>query len=87
MALHAALLPKVVDPSTKKATTSKPAAARAKKAATPVGGRATKITKPTMTKKGQGSFSVLGTPTTKVSSSKVTRRSRVILKPVPRRQH
>jgi len=66
--ISAALLPKIAGKIPGHSTAPKTSISRAtKKTVSPTGKTATGVTrKPTLTKKGQGSFSVLGTPTSKV---------------------
>jgi len=69
-AIHTAILPKVTGKISSQSTSPKPSISRAtKKAATPAKAA---VRKPLLTKKGQGSFSVLGTPTSKAVALKGT---------------
>jgi hypothetical protein len=66
--LHQALLPKNIGNSVTQSTPSKPSTSRASKkvfASSSTTAKAPKR-KPTLTKGGQGSFTVLGAPTSKV---------------------
>ncbi len=67
--INAALFPKITGKLKNQILSPKPSVSRATKKTTSATGGAAKATprKPALTKKGTGSFSVLGAPTTKVN--------------------
>ncbi|CAF0967751.1 unnamed protein product [Adineta steineri] len=67
--IHASLLPKITGKTSSQTTTPKPSISRTTATATTTNAL---VRKPTLTKKGQGSFSVLGTPTSKAVALKGT---------------
>ncbi|CAF1580308.1 unnamed protein product, partial [Adineta steineri] len=67
--IHASLLPKITGKTSSQTTTPKPSISRTIATGTTTNAL---VRKPTLTKKGQGSFSVLGTPTSKAVALKGT---------------
>ncbi len=67
--IFTALLPKITGKIPSQSTSPKPSTSRATKKAVSTTGKSstTASHKPPLTKKGQGSFSVLGAPTSKVN--------------------